>query len=91
MHNRSLRRLLIALALLAIAAPLSRAQDTYQREADRLASLLKWRSGSTVAEIGAGNGQLTVLAAERVGSNGKVYSTELDPKKLARLSELAAK
>ncbi|MGH9685806.1 MAG: class I SAM-dependent methyltransferase [Candidatus Acidiferrales bacterium] len=53
--------------------------------------MLKWRSGSTVAEIGAGNGQLTVLAAERVGSNGKVYSTELDPKKLARLSELAAK
>lgn len=67
------------------------AQDTYQQEADRLAALLNWQSGSVVAEIGAGDGQITLAAAERVGTAGRVYTTELDPKKLAHLEELAGK
>ena len=44
-----------------------------------------------VAEIGAGSGELTLAAAQRVGPSGKVYSTELDADALARLRELAAK
>ena len=59
-------------------------------EADRLATLLEWHPGSVVAEIGAGNGKLTVAASQRVGPAGKVYTTELDLKALAHLQELAA-
>ena len=92
MRNKSAQRLLItALALLTIGAPPSPAQNTYQQEADRLAKFLQWRSGSVVAEIGAGAGQLTVIAANRVGPGGKVYSTELGPKKVAHLKDIAAK
>ncbi len=56
-----------------------------------MATLLNWHSGTIVAEIGAGNGKLTLAAAVRVGPSGKVYSTELDATALAHLEELAAK
>ena len=73
---------------LALAACHGHAQD--QTEADKLATLLNWKPGSIVAEIGAGDGGLTLAAAERVGPTGRVYTTELDPKKLAKLESLAA-
>ncbi|MFZ0412173.1 MAG: methyltransferase domain-containing protein [Candidatus Acidiferrales bacterium] len=56
-----------------------------------MASLLNWRPGDVVAEIGAKKGQLTLAAAQRVGSTGKVYSTELDAEALTHLEELATK
>jgi precorrin-6B methylase 2 len=43
-----------------------------------------------VAEIRAGDGGLTLAAAARVWSTGRVYTTELDPEKLAKLDSLAA-
>jgi len=73
---------------LALAACHGQAQD--QKEADELATLLNWKPGSVVAEIGAGDGGLTLAAAERVGPTGRVYTTELDRKKLAKLECLAA-
>jgi predicted methyltransferase len=85
------RSLIVALALCALAVAPCRGQDTFQEEADRLGTLLNWHPGDMVAEIGAGNGKLTLAAAHRVGSSGKVYSTELDAKALAHLEELAAK
>lgn len=84
------RSFIVIVALCALAIAPSFAQDTLEQEAAKLASLLHWHSGSVVAEIGAGNGQLTSAAAERVGPSGKVYTTELDPDELARLQELAA-
>lgn len=86
------RLLIIALALsvpLGGIAALCHAQDSYQKEADRLASVLSWQPGSVVGEIGAGGGELTLAAAKRVGTAGRVYSTELDSKKRAHLEELA--
>jgi predicted methyltransferase len=56
-----------------------------------LAVALNWRQGSVVAEIGAGKGELTLAAAKYVGASGRVYTTELDAKKLAHLEELAGK
>jgi predicted methyltransferase len=84
------RFFIIALALCALAVAPCRAQGTCQQEAGRLASLLNWHSGSIVAEIGAGHGDLTLAASQRVGPSGKVYTTELDPDNLAHLKELAA-
>lgn len=41
--------------------------------------MLAIRPGSTVAEIGAGRGQMAVRIARRVGPSGHVYATEIDP------------
>ena len=41
--------------------------------------------GSTVADIGAGVGFYTVLLAQRVGPQGKVYANEIQPGMLDRL------
>lgn len=89
---RRRRSFIIALVVSAFMVLPGRAQEeTYQQEADRLAIHLHWQEGNVVAEIGAGNGELTLAAAKRVGATGRVYTTELDAKKLAHLQELAAK
>ena len=46
-------------------------------EVERLCALLRIEPGDTVAEIGAGNGWLSVAVAERVTSDGRVLATEL--------------
>jgi ubiquinone/menaquinone biosynthesis C-methylase UbiE len=58
-------------------------------EADRLAAALGVHAGSTVAEIGAGTGWLSVAMAERVGSDGRVYATEIAGDKRAQIAERA--
>jgi predicted methyltransferase len=83
------RHLVLTLVSGALILAACHAQD--QKEADRLATLLNWKPGSVVAEIGAGDGGLTLAAAERVGPSGRVYTTELDAKKLAALETLATK
>lgn len=80
--------LLIALVLSTVTLPVC-GQD-YQAESARLAKLLVWHTGGVVAEIGAGAGEMTLDAAQRVGPTGHVYSTEIDTDKLAHLKELAA-
>lgn len=85
------RSFIIALVLFPFGLGSCRGQGTYQEEADRLAKLLNWHPGSVVADIGAGDGEMTLAAAERVGAAGRIYTTELDAKKLAHLEELAAK
>lgn len=82
--------LIVGLALCALLVAPCCAQDTSQKEADRLTALLKWHPGTVVGEIGAGNGKLTLAAAQRVGPSGKVYTTELDANSLAHLQQLAA-
>ena len=84
------RTLTFALLLFAVVAAPCLPQGTWHLEADHLATLLQWHSGSVVAEVGAGNGELSALAAERVGASGKVYTTELDTTKLSHLKELAS-
>ena|ERR1035437_793716 len=86
------RPLIIALLLITFIVAIGLGEEnTYQQEGDRLASELNWHEGSVVADIGAGRGELTLIAAKRVGASGQVYATELEPKKLALLEALAAK
>jgi len=84
---------LLVLALLsgivAFAACHGQAQER-KKDADRLATLLDWQAGSVVAEIGAGDGSMTLAAAEHVGPTGRVYTTELDKDKLDKLQSLTA-
>src|SRR5579884_3950813 len=61
--------------------------NLYDREAARLSQLMNWQPGQVIAEIGAGEGEMSFYAASKVGPNGKVYTTELDDKKLAHLKQ----
>ena len=85
------RHVVLALLLgaLVLAACHGQAQDW--KDAEKLATLLNWEPGSVVAEIGAGEGRLTLAAAQRVGSTGHVFTTELHPKMLVDLQGLAAR
>lgn len=81
----------VFLVLAACGVAACQEQDTHDEEIAHLATLLSWKPGSVVAEIGAGDGRMTLATAQRVGPDGKVYTTELDPKKFAHLEEIAAK
>lgn len=56
--------------------------DDWSGEADRLMILLDLKPGMTVADVGAGRGELAVEMAKRLGASGRVYATEIDPARL---------
>lgn len=59
-------------------------------EAARLATALKIGPGTTIADIGAGNGALAVELAAIAGSAGRTFATERTPAQRQRISERAA-
>ena len=70
----------VSLGVIFCAAPARAAfWSSNADQLDQMAPLLGLKSGSVVGEIGAGNGAITVAAAERVGLSGHVFSTEIDP------------
>lgn len=81
--NRAIFFLLFPLLVLSF--------DVYQQESKKLADLMNWRPGQVIAEIGAGEGEMTFAAAARVGLEGHVYTTELDVKKVADLRKQVEK
>jgi ubiquinone/menaquinone biosynthesis C-methylase UbiE len=87
--NRKRRSMLVAaLVSLAIVTGV-RADDA--RQAAKLFELLSLQAGMTVADIGAGNGALSVLMAERIGPAGRVYSTDINRDRLAEIRAAADK
>jgi ubiquinone/menaquinone biosynthesis C-methylase UbiE len=56
----------------------------------RLVPAVDLRAGQTVADIGAGGGELTFALAKEVGATGRVYATEIDESRLERLRRRAA-
>jgi len=48
-----------------------------QSQPDLLIELLGLKEGMTVAEVGAGEGELTIAVAQKLGPRSLVYSTEL--------------
>ena len=72
----------------AVRAP-AMAQDEFAADAARLVKALKLGHGQTVADIGAGAGQLTVALARVVGASGRVYGTELNAERLRAIREAA--
>lgn len=87
MMNNLERGISRSLHLFALSALLLFAFDHYDREAKKLGDLMNWKPGDVVAEIGAGEGQMSFAAAARVGLGGRVFSTELDGTKLGHLRE----
>lgn len=56
-------------------------------EARVVMDLANIRAGTTVADIGAGEGYYTVRLAERVGPQGRVLAQDIDPKAIQRLGQ----
>ncbi|MGH7248454.1 MAG: class I SAM-dependent methyltransferase, partial [Pseudomonadota bacterium] len=85
----------VALAVLVavfFASPASAAfWSSNAAQLDKLAPLIELKSGSIVAEIGAGNGAVTLAAAERVGPTGHVFSTEIGFEAVDEIRNVAAK
>jgi ubiquinone/menaquinone biosynthesis C-methylase UbiE len=88
-RKRWLLRLLgtIAAGLLCLTsgALVLRVSADKRQEITRLAELLRWKPGSVVADIGAGDGSYSFLVAEKVGASARVYATEIDKEKLKSL------
>jgi SAM-dependent methyltransferase len=65
-------------------------QEREQEERPELAlDLIQINKGMTVADIGAGVGYFTLRLAKRVGLEGKVYASDIQPEMLAVLKENA--
>jgi ubiquinone/menaquinone biosynthesis C-methylase UbiE len=74
---------------LLVATSTAAAQDEFASDAARLVPAIKLHEGETVADIGAGGGQLTVHLAREVGPSGRVYATELEEDRLRDIREAA--
>lgn len=80
--------LLVPCTLVAQTAQTARAATARsERAADgaRLIEALGIHAGSTVAEIGAGGGEMTLIMAREVGASGRIYSSELGDDRLRDL------
>lgn len=60
-------------------------------EAKTVMDLAQIGEGSTVADLGAGEGYYTVRLAERVGRKGRVLAQDIDPGAIARLGRRVEK
>jgi predicted methyltransferase len=85
---------LLAAAILSLQG---RAQKTAQETAERdrwqhpaqVLDALEIRAGSTVADVGAGDGYFTFHLAKRVGPTGRVYAEDIADKELAKIRSAA--
>jgi ubiquinone/menaquinone biosynthesis C-methylase UbiE len=64
---------------------LDRAERVTEEEPDVALEAIGIAQGSTVADVGAGSGYMTVKLARRVGPRGRVYANDIQPEMLARL------
>jgi ubiquinone/menaquinone biosynthesis C-methylase UbiE len=90
MLNRQPFSRLISLALFAVLASSDGAVAQRSRAGgsvatERIFDALALKEGSVVAEIGAGDGELSLAAARRVGATGRLYTTELGEERVQKL------
>jgi ubiquinone/menaquinone biosynthesis C-methylase UbiE len=78
---------LAAVAVPVVAQPWNR---DFGEDMKRLVPALELRAGQTVADIGAGGGELSVALAKAVGPDGAVYATEIDRSRMDRIRRRAA-
>jgi predicted methyltransferase len=76
-RSRIVHAIAAAAMALVLTAP-ARGQDQLATDSARLVRTLKLTAGQTVADIGAGGGQISVALARTVGPSGRVYATELN-------------
>ena len=90
MTSRTIVRLvtLFVLMVAVAVAPPAAAQNAAQNAADaeRVVKALDLRPGAIVAELGAGDGALTMLIARIVGDRGRVFSNEVSTDRVQQIS-----
>ena len=91
MNTKRVSAAALACILWAAFVSLHRTNADAADEMRRLAALMDWKSGTVVADIGAGDGRFAFAAAQLVGPSGKVFATEIDQEKLAKLRSEVAK
>ena len=70
---------------------LDRAERDREEDPDLAVRLLRIQKGSTVADVGAGSGNITIRLAKAVGPMGKVYANDIQPGMLEILGRNVAK
>ena len=65
----------VGVTVVAVVGP----RESEPDEIDQLRQVLRLAPGSTVADVGAGDGWLSVAVARQVGPEGHVFATELNP------------
>jgi ubiquinone/menaquinone biosynthesis C-methylase UbiE len=69
------------------ASWLERADRELTEQPEKVLDALNITEGSTVADIGAGTGYFSLRLAKRVGQNGRVLATDIQPRMLAFLRD----
>jgi ubiquinone/menaquinone biosynthesis C-methylase UbiE len=69
------------------ASWLDRSERDAEEAPDNALDAIGVKKGSTVADIGAGSGYMTVKLARRVGPNGLVYANDIQPAMLQILDQ----
>jgi cyclopropane fatty-acyl-phospholipid synthase-like methyltransferase len=84
--RRLTRAFFVTLTLLAASSSLAVAQSPRSApENEKIFEALKLEPGAVVGEIGAGNGELSIAAARVVGTQGKVFTSELGDNRVKSL------
>jgi ubiquinone/menaquinone biosynthesis C-methylase UbiE len=91
MNRKRLPAATLTCLALTLVGLLHRANADAADEMKRLASLMDWKPGTIVADIGAGDGRYAFAAAQLVGPSGKVFATEIDQEKLTALKSEVTK
>ncbi len=91
MDRKEAAKILGIAATAGIAAAGAYAYIQYRKaqldaEAERLVEVLGLKPGARVADVGAGVGNMSVRIASLVGSTGRVYAIEVEPRKLKKLA-----
>ncbi len=84
---RANKHFLVAFACIAVLslALALHASASAADEIPQLAFLMGWKTGTVVADIGAGDGSYTFAAVAQVGPTGSVFATEISQEKLKAL------
>lgn len=89
-NRRRLAFLIVAGVAATLTHPLrAAAQDEFALDAAHLTKALELTAGQSVADIGAGAGQLTIALAPAVGPTGRLFATELESDRLRAIRSAA--
>jgi ubiquinone/menaquinone biosynthesis C-methylase UbiE len=72
-------------AVLGVSAAFAQTAQENAADAERLIKALDIRSGSSVGEIGAGSGELTIAMARAVGDGGRVFTNDINKQRIGEI------
>jgi ubiquinone/menaquinone biosynthesis C-methylase UbiE len=89
MSPRIRRTILASFVTLFVTAAVAawQRQQTGSVANEKIFDALGVSSGQTICEMGAGNGELSIAVARRVGPSGRVYSSELGADRVKALQD----